>query len=206
MSLIEMRMAIIVGHTFDRPGSMGVAPLNQREYNYNLDLSNVIYRYARESGINARVFLRDDRTLEKTYDEVNAWCKDQNAVAIELHFNSCSKEQRGKARGTETLWDDDPSSSLEFARMVHDDVCSVFNRTGKMNRGLKKIINPDERGYANLRLMKIPGCIVEPFFGDNTDDALLGHVKSWEYAKALVTASFKFMIQKESESPLLGSM
>jgi N-acetylmuramoyl-L-alanine amidase len=197
--MIEMRLAIIVGHTFDRPGAMGIFPLNQREYNWNLDISNVVYRYAREAGITARVFLRNERTLEKTYAEVNEFCKYQNACAIELHFNASD----GRGRGTETLWDDDPADGLEFARIIHDDVCDVFRRKNKLDRGLKKLTKPEERGYVNLKLMKAPGCIVEPFFGDNADDALLGHAKGWEYAKALVTASYKFMIQKEYENPLL---
>lgn len=196
--MIELRLAIIVGHSFDRPGAMGVFPIDQHEYNWNLDLSNIIYRYARESGINCKVFYRNKRTIEKTYDEVNAWCKDQNAVAVELHFNASD----GRARGTETLWDDD--ESLEFARAIHEDICHVFNRKGKLDRKLKRLTNPEERGYINLKLMKAPGCIVEPFFGDNPDDALLGHAKSWEYAKAIVSASYRFMIQKEHENPLLG--
>lgn len=196
-----MRLAIIVGHTFDRPGSLAKYPISLHEYNWNLDLSNVIYRYAREAGINARVFLRNQRTLEKTYSEVNAWTKDQNAVAVELHFNASN----GNARGTETLWDDDPPASLEYAREIHDAICSVFNRGNtKLNRGLKKLEKPDERGYVNLRLMKAPGCILEPFFGDNSDDALLGHAKSWDYARAIVSASFRYLVQREYENPLLG--
>jgi N-acetylmuramoyl-L-alanine amidase len=197
--MIEMRLAIVVGHSFDKPGALGIYPLSLREYNWNLDLSNVVYRYAREAGLNARVFLRNNRNLEKTYADVNEWCNGENAVCVELHFNALD----GKCRGTETLWDDDPADGIEFAREVHEEICYVLGRKGKLDRGLRKIAKPEERGYLNLKLMKAPGCILEPFFGDNADDAMLGQAKSWEYAKAIVTASYKFMIRKEYENPLL---
>lgn len=197
--MIEMRLALIVGHTQKMPGAMGVYPIDRREYDWNLDLARIVYKYAKECGLECKVFLRDHRGLEKTYKEVNEWCGNTNAVAVELHFNACD----GKSRGTETLWDDEPSSSVEFARIIHDEVCAIFNRKFKLNRGLKKIIKPDERGYVNLKLMKVPGCIIEPGFGDNAEDALLMHAKCFEYAQGIAKAAFKYMVQKESESVLL---
>lgn len=194
--MIDMRLALIVGHSKEFPGAMGVYPVDRYEYYYNLDLSKIAYRYAKEHGLNCKVFLRDHRNIEQTYKEVNEWCNGNNAVAIELHFNAAN----GKAKGTETLFDEDPSSSLDFARHIHEAICAVFNRKGKDNRGLKKRAEGD-RGYANLKAMKAPGCLIEPGFGDNKDDALLLYGKMFELARALANTSFKYMVEKEANNP-----
>jgi N-acetylmuramoyl-L-alanine amidase len=194
--MIEMRLALIVGHSVEHPGAMGVYPIDRYEYYWNLDLANVAYRYAKDHGLNCRVFLRNQKSIEQTYKEVNEWCKGNNAVAIELHFNSVN----GQARGTETLFDDDPSESLEFARHIHQAICALYNRTGKQNRGLKKRVDGD-RGAINLKAMKAVGCLIEPFFGDNKDDAMMAYGKMFELAKTIASVSFNYMIEKEATDP-----
>jgi N-acetylmuramoyl-L-alanine amidase len=178
---------------------MGAQPINRHEHFFCVDLCNVAYRFAKECLIDARVFVRkDDQTIQSLYQEVNDWAKD-SGVSVEVHFNASPEKN---ADGTETLFYGD--NDIEFAREIHDAICSVLGRKNKKNRGLKKLVDGD-RGAANLKAKKVPGCLIEPFFGDNPIDANLGHMKSWEIAQAIARATLRYFIQRESENPLLDA-
>lgn len=174
-----MKLAIVVGHSKDKKGAYAIGPINQHEYDFNLEVAQNAYQAAMLSGIQTKIFLRDKIGIVGAYQEVSKWA-DENTICIELHFNSYN----GKARGTETLFDNDPPESIEVAREVHEAVCALFNRRGKDDRGLKLI--DQGRGAKNLAECMVPGCLVEPFFGDNKDDALEANGLRLEYAKALI--------------------
>lgn len=187
------KFAIVVGHTQKRPGAKGVAPLNKSEYQYNSELAQVIYRLAREDGIDAKVFTRDKIGLRGAYKQVNSWItEDDIGCCVELHFNAFN----GKAKGTETLFDTDPQDSIELSRFVHNEIIDVLGRKGKEDRGLKKVIDGDRGGY-NLKLCEVPGCIIEPFFGDNIEDACLGNEMMFEIAAAIVNGIKEYFKQYE---------
>ena len=184
------KLAIVIGHSETDPGAMATDPINSSEYKYNTELAEIIYRCAREKGLGAQVFTRNKHGLVGCYTEVNEWAKHSNAVCIELHFNAFD----GKTRGTETLFDDDPDDSIDFARLCHEALCMLLKREGKQNRGIKKRL--DGRGAKNLALCKVTGCLVEPFFGDNKDDALKGHVLKFDIAQMLVECANEFLLDR----------
>jgi N-acetylmuramoyl-L-alanine amidase len=189
------KLCLIVGHSIDAKGAPAVGPINSTEYDYNCEVAAAAYRYAREMGLDARIFLRNGVGIEGCYLEVNSWAKDADLVcAIELHLNAFN----GKTRGTETLWDKEPADNVEFAREVQQAVCSVFKREGKANRGLK-LLEPGDRGHRNMSACEITGVLCEPFFCDNPDDAKLGASNKFAYALALVNATIKFMKAKEAQ-------
>lgn len=192
-----MRLALIPGHTPKAFGSYGMAPIEMGEHQFCVNLCGVAYRFARECGIECKIFTRtDNQTIYQIYDEVNAWATG-NSVAVEVHFNASVEH---KAQGTETLFFDE--SCIEFSRKIHDGICDVLGRKGKQNRGLKKLV-PGDRGAANLKAMKVTGCLIEPFFGDQQADANLGFMKSWDIAQAIAKASFNYLIEKEATDPNL---
>ena len=184
-----MKLAIVVGHSKDKKGAYAVGPINQHEYDFNIEVAQNAYQAAMLSGIQTKIFLRDSIGIVGAYKEVNKWA-DENTVCIELHFNSFN----GKAQGTETLFDKDPVESIEVAREVHEAVCALFDRRGKLDRGLKLI--DDGRGAKSLAECKVPGCLIEPFFGDNKNDAILANSLRLEYAKTIVFGVLSYFENK----------
>lgn len=175
-----MKLAIVIGHSKDKKGALATLPLNQYEYDYNTDVAQFMFRFAMNENLNCKIFTRDNIGVVGAYKAVSDWAGKDPAVCIELHFNAADT----KARGTETLFDNDPLDCIEFARDIHQRVCSVFKRQGKQDRGIKLV--DEGRGAKNLAECKIVGCLIEPFFGDNKEDAALGLSKKVEYAKCLV--------------------
>lgn len=190
-----MRLALVVGHTKDQPGAHGVSPLNQYEYEFNLEVAQTAYQCAMTSGIQTRIFTRDGIGISGVYKQVNEWA-DENTVCIELHFNYFN----GKVRGTETLFDTTPSESIELARDVHEAICALFDRRNKEDRGLKLV--EDGRGSKNLKLCRVPSCLVEPFFGDNKDDAKEANDLRVEYAKTLVFGVLSYFQNRQKRMEL----
>lgn len=180
-----MKFAIIVGHEKDRPGAMGVAPISQSEYLYNLGVASEAYRQAREIGLKACIFLKDNMTNEKVGQYVVEWAGDEPSCAIELHFNSFD----GKYVGTETLYEN--PEFKDFADIVQRNVCSGLGRNTKDNRGIKLLVDGD-RGHRNLDCIKIPCVIIEPGFGDNVRDAKLLMDNKFKYSMSLVLAVLEY--------------
>lgn len=183
-----MRLAIVVGHTKLASGAFAVDPIRQSEYYFNTEIAEIMYRHARSIGLECRIFLRDQIGVAGAYAEANIWAKGHKSCLIELHFNAAN----GKAKGSETLYDKDPLESKQFAELVQAAMKTVFNRTGKQDRGLK-LIEPNERGGRNLLLCTFPSVLVEPFFGDNKEECELALKVKNQYAESLVKASFAFL-------------
>jgi N-acetylmuramoyl-L-alanine amidase len=63
----------------------------------------------------------------------------------------------------------------------------LYGRKGKSDRGLKEL-GPGDRGYESCSSLDIPSALIEPFFGDNPDDARLGHDTKQELAVVIASA------------------
>jgi N-acetylmuramoyl-L-alanine amidase len=202
------KLAVIVGHSQKSQGTRWVYAVQKTEFEYNSEVARLIYRFCLEWSLDCEIFTKETNSNLDTrsiYTRVNKWAGPHNACAIELHFNACPPKDAGKAMGTEVLYDMDPPDSLELARTVSQNVCRLFKRDDKTNRKLKlRIPNDDhpERGDLNLGLLKITGCLVEPFFGDNITDASLGNFLQYEYAKTLAMAARAFLEAKEKSSKM----
>lgn len=184
----QIKLAIVVGHSYTAKGAYGVYPLLP-EYDFNSMLAEMIYQIAKERGLGVRVFRRDGIGVKGVYRNVKDWARSDLTVCVELHFNSFN----GKVRGTETLYDNDPKESKDFAEIIHKCVCEALSRKDKTDRGLKLISDPKERGYTNLNECKIPSVILEPVFGDNKEDAALLYDRKKQYALAIVDSTIKYL-------------
>jgi N-acetylmuramoyl-L-alanine amidase len=103
-------------------------------------------------------------------------------AVIELHFNAFD----GKTSGTLTLCTID-DNDVAFAQIVHKKLCEAFKRDGQ-SLGVRCVSRVD-RGAENLHSFpEGVNCLVEPFFGDEMKDALLGASSVEAYAQALVEA------------------
>lgn len=86
--------------------------------------------------------------------------------------------------GIETLYDADPVESKRFAGIVHEHLKRAlrepnpaYNKFNKdknpfkepKDRGLK-LIEDKDRGHRNLKAVKVPSCLLEPFFAHNKLD------------------------------------
>lgn len=179
------RLAIVVGHTKIAPGAFATAPLSASEYPWNSHLAGMIKSAAEAEGHACELFFRDRVGVEGAYEKAEEW--DPDAV-MELHFNAAN----GQARGTETLRGIQPEAS-EWAECVHDAMLSLYDRSGKADRGIKKL-RPGDRGHQSVsQLENVPSVLIEPFFGDAAEDARLGQEKKDALGKALAAAFIRFM-------------
>lgn len=181
----KSKLAIVVGHTKLLPGAKAISPIDTYEYFYNSALANLMKGHASDHGVQSTIFLRDTHTIRETYNSVNLWKPD---CAIELHFNAAD----GKAHGTETLYGYQNPLSAELARLVQDGMCKLYRRDVKTNRGIKKLIDGD-RGYSNVNIAKCPSILIEPFFGDEVEDAKLGHQNQESLAAVLIENIILFL-------------
>lgn len=178
------RLGLIVGHT-KRSGGATFA-LGGNEYSFNTRVANIAKDYSKRfETFDVEVIFRDVVGISGAYKRA----KELNCdVVIELHFNAFNKN----VRGTETLTTThvgDKAFGLEIQKMM----CSVFNR-GDLSRGLKPIARGD-RGGKNVYSYDGYNCLVEPFFGDNIDEARLAEGQINAYARGLVDASQRFCVQ-----------
>ncbi len=185
---IAGRLTIVVGHTNNARGAVATAPLSQTEFDYNSDLAQRIQTFGTSKGYKVDIVLRQQpgaRGIRLAYEEVSDYEPD---AAIELHFNAFN----GKVRGTETLYADTEDTpgvfELEFANIIQHKMVRVFNRRGRLNRGIKsRPRTTRERGWYNVnQTTAFPSILIEPFFGDNTIDAGLAVQKKQVLAEALV--------------------
>lgn len=184
-----MKLALIVGHTKRAPGAKAVEPISTYEYFFNGGVAVEACKRAEAQKMSCRIFFKDGLTDEQVAAAVHRWTSDEKrSVCIELHFNAAN----GKARGTETLYDADPTTSKTFAEVVQKHVTKALSRTGSGDRGLK-LIGPGDRGHRNLRTVKIASCLIEPAFGDTPLDAKLLFENQERYAQSLVDAAKEFL-------------
>ena len=185
------KFAIIVGHEKLKDGASAGAPLNTSEYPFNKQVAEFMYQYAREKGLDCKIFFRDKIGMSGAAKNVNDWKAD---CCIELHFNSTSSES---VSGTETLYDIGPSDNAEFAEIVQRKMCELFKRKGKSNRGAR-LLEAGDRGHYNLLAVKVTSCLVEPFFASNKSDRELMWANVTGYSRCLVDAVIEFLNKKET--------
>ena len=149
------------------------------EYQYNSDIADKMLKLIKESypQLDAVKVLRDGHPVQDAY----AACSRLGCDAvIELHFNAFD----GKASGTETLCTGSVND-IEFAHIIQDQMCKAFNRQGS-SRGVK-VISRAARGGVNVHSFPLGvNCLVEPFFGDNVEEANLALAMPETYVAALV--------------------
>lgn len=185
-----MKLAVVVGHEKVKPGARIGAPLNTYEYAYNTQVASVLFMFARDKKLECQVFFRDKIGISGVAKKVNEWTKkDAVSCVLELHCNSAENKS---AAGTETLFSMHNPLSIELARIVQADMCSLFKRDGKQNRGIKSL-NDGDRGAVNLNLYDAPSVICEPAFGSNANDCHLLWANPTGYSRVLVNATISFL-------------
>ncbi len=151
------------------------------EYHFNKMVAQKVMEVAKlKQGISVEVILRDGGSINDAYTKARELLCD---AVIELHFNAYDEV----TFGTETLCSPD-KSDVDFAHVIHREVCKVFGRDGA-SRGVL-CISKASRGGVNVH--SFPGgvnCLVEPFFGDNLYEAKKALQLVDDYAKALVNST-----------------
>lgn len=178
-----IHLGLIVGHEAKSPGAVMAKPYSVYEYFFNKEIAGLMLAYAKAKHPNVivDVIYRDGIGISGAYSKARQMGCD---VALELHFNAANTV----AQGTETLCTTD-SRDVDFAHTIQDAVCQVFKRQGS-SRGVK-CISASDRG--NINVHSFPGganCLIEPFFGDNPDEAKFAMDHKQEYAQGLVDAVY----------------
>ncbi|MGF1463555.1 MAG: N-acetylmuramoyl-L-alanine amidase [Maricaulaceae bacterium] len=191
------RLVLIVGHSSDEQGAAGTKPLNQTEFVFNTELSKLVTKFGLPRGHLILTIFRPSRGragIEIAYQKA---LKAEPDAIIELHFNAFNKQ----VRGTETLLsvksDIVETNERELAELVQSEISSVFQRIGRQDRGLKFIERRGDRGWRSLSQVRtIPSILIEPFFGDEPNDAALAVEKKEELAKAIILAFEKWLTRR----------
>lgn len=177
---LQATLVLIVGHEKKAPGASFA--LGGSEYDYNTKVAALCEDYAKRTypGLNVKTVFRDGVGISGAYKAAKGLNPD---ACIELHFNAFN----GKVAGTETLSTVEDKDKA-FAKVVQKAMCEVFERGGD-SRGVK-VIPKNARGGGNI--YSLPGfanCLVEPFFGDNREEAQVALNKQKDYARALIDAA-----------------
>jgi N-acetylmuramoyl-L-alanine amidase len=189
------RLAVIVGHSKKHPGSRGVFPLAVMEYDFNHEIAMSIYLEAKQIGLDCRVFTRDGISIEKVGELVSTWCG-KDGLAVELHCNSFD----GKTAGTETLYDEQPSTNKDFSTLMHQELIKIFGKQRRADRGIrirstKDIDASNDRGAINMESVTCTSCLLEPVFWDNEHEAKLLNLKRQEYVRAVVSVCSRWYLK-----------
>lgn len=189
----HVKLAIVVGHTKAEPGASLAAfpspnPLPKHEYSFNSEIARLIKQEAEKiKSVDVEVFFRDGVGIQGAYKKAIAWGAD---ACIELHFNAFN----GHTKGSEVLATSD-LMDVEFAHLVLGHICRVFGRDGT-SRGVKCIARTGRGGQNVHSFPAGVNCLVEPFFGDNVEEARMAWEKRFDYAKCLVEAVNLWAIKK----------
>lgn len=191
----RIRLAVIVGHEQSNQGAK-LEVNGDSEYTYNSRIAKLMQKIAKERypQIEVDVVFRDGVGVAGAYQIADE--KLHADLVLELHFNAAN----GRARGSETLCSSAPND-IEFAHIIHRQVARIFGRIGTTHDRGVKVLSRTSRGGQNVH--SFPGganCLVEPFFGDNRDDGLLGIAKMDLYAEALVAGAQLYAEKKDMVS------
>ena len=163
-----MNVAIIVGHTPDSPGAVSIEGVS--EFVYNNPLADRLVKILRLRGFDVEKVLRGrPNQYSKLPAKVNRLRFGNGGgadIAVSLHFNAASFT----ASGTEMLYWYSSVKSRRLAALLQEE---VINTLHTRDRGIKPRTSRD-RGAHLLRKTSMPCVIVEPFFGSNNEDWLLG--------------------------------
>lgn len=170
-----LKLAIVVGHEKKRPGATLYG--GGSEYDYNSQLAELIKEFSPELGIETSIIYRDGIGIGGAYRKVAELNPD---CAVELHFNAFN----GIAHGTETLCSP-AQHDKDLAFEVQSAMCLVFNRPG-LSRGVKVLAKGDRGSQSVYALGATANCLVEPFFGDNPQEAEMARQRQGELAKSIV--------------------
>lgn len=192
-------VALIVGHTKNAAGAMGVAPIGTQEYFYWTSQMASHQRAMELKGLTTKVFYRDGVGIAGAYKAAREWLKTQDdkvCMLIEYHFNA---HKNSAAFGTETLHSDKTDGpgvqERVFAQMIQDAMVKCYGRKGSGNRGLKNLASRGEAGFVNLvQVVNRPSVLIEPFFGSNPSDAKLAREKEIQLAEELAEAVYQFSL------------
>jgi len=155
-----MRTAFVIGHHEKSKGALS-KHFNLREWDfYNEVVSHmgdvsVFYHDENISGYTTRV--------KNTASKINKFPFD---LVIELHFNSAVDE---RANGCETLYYFASKKGKQYAELFSSVVTSETGIKTR-NGGLKPLTNKNDRGFASVYYTTAPTILIEPFFGNNTED------------------------------------
>lgn len=186
-----MRIAIVNGHTAKAAGARAVAPIGKQEYFFNKDLGQRMLKACKALSVEAKMFYRDDIGIQGAYKNALAYKPD---LIIELHFNAFN----GKASGSEVLYSDQFDlaglKERELAQLVQKEICKALGFKGHQDRGAKdRPRTKREAGWFNLaQTINVASILVEPFFGDNPDDALRAYQHKDELAQCMVDGCLKW--------------
>lgn len=173
MSCIEKEVAIVVGHTQDSKGACSPHGI-PCEWDFNsvvashlTDVADIYHYDTYKGGYTNMVKRLAAKINKKNYK-----------IVIELHYNAASPT----ANGCETLYYFASKKGKEYAQLFTAQIVGDFRVT---SRGIKALVNSNDRGFAAVYYTKAPTIMAEPFFGSNFNNASKFKGREKEYANSI---------------------
>lgn len=155
---MNKKVAIVVGHAQDSKGACGIDGIpcewdyNSKVASFLTDIADVYFYDGYQKGYTTMVKKNAEKLNAKNYD-----------LIIELHYNAASPS----ANGVETLYYFNSEKGKKAAVIFSAMVAVGF---GIRNRGIRALVNSQDRGFAAVYYTKAPTILVEPFFGSSKED------------------------------------
>jgi len=215
-----IKVALIVGHSEASKGAYS-ASLQTHEYPLWKEVALEACREFRETGLDAKVITRDGISIEKVGEMVNEWADLAIELHFNSSGKKIKNPQFGHNNqpeyititditpsGCETLYDADPVDSKLFAQTIHNGILKSLTEANPNYSEFRKDTNPwskpkdrgvklmdeGDRGYRNLHSVKIPSCLIEPFFGSNARDCQRFKRNRAQFTRALVSSVLTYKI------------
>jgi len=178
-----MKLAFIIGHNQLKQGA--ISPDKQMtEYRYNLLLAKTVSINCHLLKIKNYIFEKNAKTNDEIAELINLLNPD---CVVELHCNAFNS----KILGSEVLYIDKNPENEILSHIMQYEICTIFERDGKHDRGYRKI-KENDRGYNNIKNINAPCCIIEPFFIDNQFDYEKGMKLINELSLTIISACKSF--------------
>jgi N-acetylmuramoyl-L-alanine amidase len=181
-----VKLGVVVGHTTKAQGAMLGKPYDfVSEYEYHTMTAANMIAIGEHEGVEVLLAFRDDLGIQGAYKALE---KRGAQACIELHFNSFNET----TEGTETLYGQTPMAQA-WASKVQAHMLSLYHRAGKQDRGIKLMKRDDRGGFNVNQAVSFPCVLIEPFFGDDPDEARRAISSHVSLAQTLVRAFKSFM-------------
>ena len=161
-------VAVVIGHTMNRPGANSYNNFIEREWYFNKSVMlEMMVLEQFDICYDVYMHYEDDyvERIEQLVDRMEEYGRKYDLV-IEMHYNSSSNEEAG---GCECLFYHTNEDTKRFSEIFCKNISEQFH---VRNRGARPIKRKAQRGGRFIIETPYPAVILEPFFGSNKLEVL----------------------------------
>lgn len=183
-SPVDGKVVFIVGHTDKSSGAWCnyLGSKGMAEYDFWNKVAKHTKKYAENNNIPFEIVYRDRIGIWKA-GQLATKIAGKNGAVVELHFNWTPG-----ARGSEVLYDTRQPKNKVFSKKINDFMVKFLKTK---NRGVKK--TDTGRGAGNLKAVETTGCLIEPFFAQDEEQARFIYANYKKFGEGLLKTAQDFI-------------